>query len=172
MASATEASPTYAEVEATAGPAPAGYHRLARTADLGGAEVFDRAVEAVRGWEAHRGAGTKVLPVAAPLEVGVTVLVVVRLAVVTVVAPCRIVAVTDEPDRFGFAYRTLPGHPATGEEAFHVVRADSRTCLEIVAFSKPADPLMRLVPPLARFVQAHYTDRYIAGLRAFVDPAR
>ena len=26
-------------------------------------------------------------------------------------APCRVVYVVDEPDRRGFAYGTLPGHP-------------------------------------------------------------
>jgi uncharacterized protein (UPF0548 family) len=32
--------------------------------------------------------------------------------------PVRVVAVADLPDRRGFAYDTLPGHPVTGEEAF------------------------------------------------------
>ena len=168
LAAARAASPTYAEVGATAGPAPAGYHEVRRSEDLGGAEVFAVAVAGLRGWQAHRGAGAQVRPAGAPLEVGTTVLVVVPLGPATVVAPCRIVAATDEPDRVGFAYGTLPGHPEAGEEAFHVVRAAGRTRFEIVAFSRPADPMVRLVPPLARFVQARYTDRYVAGLRRFV----
>ena len=32
----------------------------------------------------------------------------------TAVAVCRIVAVVDEPDRYGFAYGTLPGHTERG----------------------------------------------------------
>jgi uncharacterized protein (UPF0548 family) len=30
--------------------------------------------------------------------------------------PCRVVYVLDEPERRGFAYGTLPGHPESGEE--------------------------------------------------------
>lgn len=171
LARAAAASPTYAEVGATAGPAPPGYHVVTRTADLGGPELFDRAAKGIRRWEAHRGAGARVVPSMAPIEVGGTVLVVVPLLVVTLVAPCRIVAVTDGPDRFGFAYGSLPGHPEAGEEAFHVSREGGRTHFDIVAFSRPADPLVRLAPPVARFVQGRFTDRYVSGLRRFVTGA-
>ena len=40
--------------------------------------------------------------------------------------PCRVVYVVDEPDRRGFAYGTLPGHPESGEELF-LVRYDPDT---------------------------------------------
>ena len=36
--------------------------------------------------------------------------------------PIEVVAVVDEPDRQGFAYGTLTGHPLRGEEAFIVER--------------------------------------------------
>ncbi|GAA4732513.1 hypothetical protein GCM10023350_14890 [Nocardioides endophyticus] len=36
--------------------------------------------------------------------------------------PCRVVYVVDEPERAGFAYGTLPGHPETGEELFLLSR--------------------------------------------------
>ena len=42
-----------------------------------------------------------------------------------VTAPCRVVYVVDEPDRRGFAYGTLTGHPESGEELF-TVRHDRR----------------------------------------------
>ncbi len=31
-------------------------------------------------------------------------------------SPCRVVYEVERPDARGFAYGTLPGHPATGEE--------------------------------------------------------
>jgi uncharacterized protein (UPF0548 family) len=44
------------------------------------------------------------------------------VAAIRLRAPCRIVYVIDEPDRRGFAYGTLPGHPERGEEAFIISR--------------------------------------------------
>lgn len=79
---------------------------------------------------------------------------------------------TDEPSRFGFAYGTLPGHPETGEEAFHVVReTDGSVTAEIVAFSRPADLPTRAASPLARQIQRAATlagnlegiESYVAG---------
>ena len=40
----------------------------------------------------------------------------------TVEAPVRVVSIIDEPDRKGFAYGTLDGHPLSGEESFVVER--------------------------------------------------
>jgi uncharacterized protein (UPF0548 family) len=85
-------------------------------------ESFDTAAEGLRTWQAHRGAGATVTPDAAPAE-GETVLVSIHKGPITVVAPCRIVGVCAETNRYGFAYGTLPGHPEQGEEAF-VVRRD------------------------------------------------
>jgi uncharacterized protein (UPF0548 family) len=86
-----------------------------------------------------------------------------------VAAPCRIVAVFKEPDAFGFAYGTLPGHPERGEESFVVERRGTSTYFAIRAFSKPIDPLARLSGPLGRAVQRSVTRRYITALRRFVE---
>jgi uncharacterized protein (UPF0548 family) len=83
----------------------------------------------------------------------------------TVVAPCRLVYVTDEPSRFGFAYGTLPGHPEKGEEAFHVVLGgDGAVSAEIVAFSRPNDLPTRLAGPVGRAIQVVATRRYLDGI--------
>ena len=51
-------------------------------------------------------------------------------------APVRVVYVIDGPDRRGFAYGTLPGHPESGEEAFLVERRpDGTVWCRITAFS-------------------------------------
>jgi uncharacterized protein (UPF0548 family) len=86
-----------------------------------------------------------------------------------VLAPCTVVDVTDEPDRFGFAYGTLPGHPERGEEAFHVRRsAEGEVTFDVVAFSRPADLLGRVGGPVARAVQSRVTSAYLEGVRRFV----
>jgi uncharacterized protein (UPF0548 family) len=89
-----------------------------------------------------------------------------------VIAPCRIVYTTDEDDRFGFAYGTLPGHPERGEESFHIVRTPGKVTFEIQAFSKPGELLVRVGGPIARFLQVQSTVRYLVGLRRYVDAHR
>lgn len=116
-----------------------------------------------------RTAGATIYPVLAPLAPGTEVIAVVRLAVVFVLAPCRVVYVTNEADRFGLAYGTLPGHPERGEEAFHVVKDDDgNVTLEIVAFSQPASATARLGGPLSRLVQTRTTRRYLEGVLHYV----
>jgi uncharacterized protein (UPF0548 family) len=86
-----------------------------------------------------------------------------------VAAPCQLVYVTDEADRFGFAYGSLPGHPERGEEAFHIRRdADGAVMFDIVVFSRPADLLARIGSPIARAVQRRVTKGYLEGVREFV----
>src|SRR3712207_7231330 len=56
----------------------------------------------------------------------------------------RVVYTVEEPDRAGFAYGTLPGHPERGEELFLLDRApDGQLRLTISAFSRPATWLAR-----------------------------
>ena len=172
MAVAARSLPySYAELGATQGAMPAGYRVDRHSIDLGrGRPVFDRAADGLRDWQAHRRAGARVAPEHAELEPGVTVTVAVRLAFLTAVAPCRIVYVLDEPDRFGFAYGTLVGHPERGEESFVVSLAADRVTFDVVAFSRPAGALARLGAPVARAVQTKVTRRYLSGLASWVEP--
>ena len=72
---------------------------------------------------------------------------------------------TVEPDRVGFAYGTLPGHPERGEELFAVsLGDDDHVRLEVRAFSRPATWWVRLGAPVGRRVQDRITDRYVAAL--------
>lgn len=80
-------------------------------------------------------------------------------------APARVVYVVDEPNRKGFAYGTLPGHPESGEESFVVEQTDDGSVwLEISAFSRPANGWWWLVYPVLRLSQAFYTRRYFDSL--------
>ena len=80
--------------------------------------------------------------------------------------PCRVVYVVDEPDRRGFAYGTLPGHPESGEELF-CVRYDPATdavYAEISAFSRPALWWSRIGAPVARVAQRFIGQRYLRAV--------
>ena len=164
-----DASFTYPEVGATLDTElPAGYAHDRYTTELDG-DAFQRASDGLRAWRAHLGAGVGVYPVDAPLRPGTVVIVMARTGPLHALAPCRVVHVIDEPDRFGFAYGTLPGHPERGEEAFIVERA-GRTTFSIVAFSCPADVLARIGDPVARAVQRRVTGAYLEAMRRYTAP--
>jgi uncharacterized protein (UPF0548 family) len=78
--------------------------------------------------------------------------------------PCRVVDVVDEPDRRGFVYGTLPGHPECGEESFVLERRpDGAIAFTVAAFSRPATLLARIGGPAARGMQRFMTGRYLAA---------
>ncbi len=119
---------TYAAVGQTAGELPAGYRHIRRSAVIGsGQEAFAAAAAALLTWQAHLRAGLQVCASTAGAEPGSVVLLGAGAGPIRVHAPCRVVYVTDELARRGFAYGTLPGHPETGEEAFLVSRPDDGT---------------------------------------------
>jgi uncharacterized protein (UPF0548 family) len=166
---------TYDEVGATKNTMlPSGYRHDRRSVSVGhGADDFRRAHDAIRHWEAHGAAGAIVWPADPSLVVGTATVVALRLGPGFVLAPCRIVYLTDEADRFGFAYGTLPGHPEQGEEAFHVQRSPrGEVTFGIIAFSRPADLLGRIGRPVARAVQNRVIAAYLEGVRRYVTNGR
>ena len=171
LATAKGEPPTYPEVGRSLepDPFPAGFRSGRYETTLGaGRSTFERAVEGLRTWQAHRLRGLSIYPARAPLEVGATLLVCVGMGLV-MPAPCRVVKVFDEVDRWGFAYGTLPGHPEQGEEAFVVsLDPEGSVGFEIRAFSRPASRLVALSGPIGRSVQRRATDGYLASLSRFV----
>jgi uncharacterized protein (UPF0548 family) len=154
---------TYAEVGATAGPLPAGYHHVQKSAVIGhGRRRFEEAAEAGMRWGMLRGAGLKVESTTEVAAVGSEVI--VHLGPVR--APCRVVYVVDEPDRSGFAYGTLPGHAESGEELF-VVRYAPETdevYADVRAFSRHATWWSKLAGPVTSLLQQVVTRRYLSAL--------
>ena len=162
---------TYPEDGATLGGVlPDGYHHDHSSIVVGhGDAAWAKAQAGIDGWQAATAARITIEPSDAPIAVGTTVGVLTRVGPVQVLAACRIVAVVDEPDRYGFAYGTLPAHPEEGEELFLVTRADDGTIsFEITVFSRPHDLLTKLGGPVARHVQQRATRRYLEGMRTFV----
>ncbi|HVT76088.1 MAG TPA: DUF1990 domain-containing protein [Acidimicrobiales bacterium] len=130
---------------------------------------WERARDGLRAWAAHAGAGLRIDPAAAPLEVGQTVIASGAVAgPLHVIIPCRISHVVDEADRFGFTYVTLPGHPECGEETFMLSRDGEEVAFTMSSYSHPAELLARLGGPVSRLVQRRTNHAYIAGMRAFV----
>jgi uncharacterized protein (UPF0548 family) len=170
--------PSYAAVGATrTGDLPSGYRHDHHRIDISagdGDDAFAAGVGALRRWEVHRGAGAPVFPAGAPLAEGETVVVtmpLLPLSLATMAAPCRVVYVTDEPDRFGFGYGTLPGHPEEGEEAFHVERTTDGVRFTVDVFWKPRHPLTRLGGPITTRIQSTMTHHYLTAFRHAVSVA-
>ena len=154
---------TYRDVGATAGPLPDGYHHVRKSAVIGsGRPRFEDAAAKVMRWGMLRGAGVRVDATSEVAAVGSEVLV----GIGPVRAPCRVVYVIDEPDRRGFAYGTLPGHPESGEELF-AVRYDPATDevhAEVAAFSRHATWWSKLGSPVTALMQRVITSRYLTAL--------
>jgi uncharacterized protein (UPF0548 family) len=155
---------TYAPVGCSlGGAAPAGLQRRNWSVPLP-AETFGRACDAIRSWSVHRGAGLAIA-VDGPIAVGTNVAFSAPLPVGYVDGTCRIVTVVDEPDRFGFAYGTLPLHPERGEESFLVVRDEhGNVRFDVVGVSRPAQPIARLLPFIANRLQDAAVHRYLSAI--------
>jgi uncharacterized protein (UPF0548 family) len=157
---------TYREVGATRAEMPTGYRHDRWEADLGGFDEgrFGRAADALGRWEVQRGAGLTILA-DGPVEPNATFAMVIGLPGGYVTAAGRVVYVVDEPQHFGFAYGTLPGHPEQGEEAFEVLRSRERLLFRVVAFSRPRHPLARLGAPVTRAFQLRINRAYLNAMR-------
>jgi uncharacterized protein (UPF0548 family) len=99
------------------------------------------------------------------LRPGDTANLVLRVGPLSIGAPVRVVYVVDLPDRKGFGYGTLPGHPESGEESWMLEHSDDGSVwLTIRAFSRPSTSLWWLVYPALRIAQTVYTRRYERAL--------
>lgn len=159
---------TYPEVGATAGEFPPGYHhfRLRRRIGSGRAQ-FESAGDRILAYEMQRGTGIfrrADTPIAEP---GTSLTVRLGIGPLAITAPCQVIYVLDEPDRRGFAYGTLPGHPEIGEELFAVEYdpADHSVYAVVAAFSRPATWYIRFGGPVVHAAQHFIAGRYINAIR-------
>jgi uncharacterized protein (UPF0548 family) len=137
---------------------------------LRGPDAFPRAVEALRDWRVHRGAGLE-LATDGPLRIGTNLAFSAPLPLGFVDGTCRIVAVVDESDRFGFAYGTLSVHPERGEESFLVIRdPHGGVRFDVHGISRPSLPLARALSPIADRLQDRAVRRYLSAMQHSVSP--
>lgn len=156
------ADPTYDHVGSTLVPADGGSGtRYEDQVVLGtGEAAVARARHALRAWRPQRALGASITPSDVAPDLDETVVLGLGIGPLRLAVPNRIVAVVDEPDRYGYAYGTLPGHPEQGEELFLVEMAEDETVTcTIRVDARPADRLRRLgavIHPLQRFALRRY----------------
>ncbi len=138
---------------------PQGYAHAVDRVSLGcGDEVWASAKTALTHWACYPQEDWIGLSDYPPISTGQQVMVVFRVAGLWWTSPCRIIYVIDEPERFGFAYGTLPGHVESGEELFLVERepATGEVHYEIRMMANAAHPLARLVPTIVSAMQRRF----------------
>jgi uncharacterized protein (UPF0548 family) len=166
---------SYPEVGATAAAPPPEHYVIDRTrAKLGDGEVvFEAARTAIKRWQQFAVGWLEAWPPDTPLRAGETVIIVAHVLGLWSLNAARIVYVVDESNqessRFGFAYGTLPGHVAAGEERFLIEwdLANDGVWYDILAFSRPRHVLARIGKRHARRMQRRFgQDSVAAMLRA------
>lgn len=129
-----------------------------------GEEVWSRASRELLRWQVKIASGFSVSS-DAPVVPGVRVMITARWLGIHVVEPVEVIAAVDAPDRVGFAYRTLPGHPLRGEEAFILQRDGADVWLTIRSLTRPASRQpWRALYPLLIIAQRLVQRRYLRSL--------
>ncbi|WP_205325112.1 DUF1990 family protein [Glycomyces sp. YM15] len=151
----------YPEAGATrTGTLPPGYRHLERTAVLDA--TLPEAADLLMTWGLHERCGLR--PEASAERAAPGVEVVLRFAGVLHI-PCQVVWADETPDRVGFGYGSMPGHPETGEAAFLLEAADGRVRFTVRSFSRAGTVAARLGGPVARFLRSRATDRFADAMR-------
>lgn len=138
--------------------------------------MFDAARTALQRWEPFHLRWVEVWPPETPLQVGQVIAIVGRAMGWWWLNSCRIVYTVSESGpiaKFGFAYGTLPGHVASGEERFLIEwdRNTNQVVFDILAFSKPNHILTRLGYPLVRRMQRRFGRDSAASMSRVVQAA-
>jgi len=154
---------SYKAVGATADVPPGGYVIDHNRIQLGAGEAtYQRAVENLQYWRHFDLGWVEIVPSGVRVEVGSVVAVKARAFGTWSLNATRILYLIDDDGsllrRFGFAYGTLPDHVETGEERFTIEwhKDDDSVWYDILAFSRPQHPLVRMSFPLARLLQKRF----------------
>ena len=161
---------TYSEVGATNSTLPEGFTIDRNQIQLGhGEATFQAAVEALKSWRQFDLGWLSVVPPGVAIEVGATVAVKARAYGTWSLNASRVVYVIDHPRCFGFAYGTLPEHVECGEERFLIAWMGSDAVwYQILAFSRPRHPLVRLTAPLARLLQKRFARESLVRVKGLM----
>ncbi|WP_193096229.1 DUF1990 family protein [Brevibacterium sp. FME17] len=156
--------------------------RLEQTLDLGPAELFPMARDAILTWKLQESAGVIARP---SRRVHPGQIIDLWLNPVWPSAPrrwrgrdlvlpvgsCIVLEVIDAESAAGFVYRTLPGHLESGEQTFLVsLGSDGRLGVSITSESVPGHPLLRAFAPMSVAAQRMMARRYAAGLKRMLAP--
>ena len=153
---------SYEIVGGTNGQLPTGYTIDHNRVQLGKSiSVYQRSVQALKEWKQFDLGWVSIVPPGVDIEVGATVAVKARAFGTWSLSATRVVYLVEEEGpvmRFGFAYGTLSDHVETGEERFTVEwhEDDDSVWYDILAFSRPHHPFVKLSFPLARMLQKRF----------------
>lgn len=130
-----------------------------------GDDLWDRATKEVLCWKVKTASGFSVSS-AEPVRQGDRVLITASLLGVRILEPVEVVAVVETARRVGFGYRTRPGHPVNGEEAFIVHRDGEEVHFTVRSLTRaaPQQP-WRTLYPLLLIAQRMARRRYMRALR-------
>ncbi|GAA3209590.1 DUF1990 domain-containing protein [Microbacterium terregens] len=142
------------------------FRRSEATAPIGqGDQVWERATQDVLRWAVKARSGFTVDD-ARKVTPGSELTITARMAGVTIREPVRVATVVENDTRVGFSYRTLPGHPVTGEEAFIVHRDGDDVFVTVRSLTAPGNEQpWRALYPLLRIAQVIARRRYLRALR-------
>ena len=122
--------------------------------------VWSEAAESLMRWEIKTRSGFVVQP-QEPVRMGARPQLRAVLGPIAIDEPIEVVDTVHSADRVGFAYKTRPGHPVSGEEAFILTRSAAHVFLEIRSLTAPSDLLgWRVVFPLLLVAQKFTRWRY------------
>lgn len=161
---------SYAEVGTSREKAPARYTIDHNRIQLGtGADVFERARNAIRQWKMFDMPWIHLCWPDTPIEADAAVAVLVSHFGFWSLNACRIVYVIEEHspfERYGFAYGTLTEHAELGEERFTVEyhNVDHAVWYDLYAFSRPR-LMARLAYPLTRALQRRFARESNAAMQ-------
>ncbi|MGH3654282.1 DUF1990 family protein [Glutamicibacter sp.] len=130
-----------------------------------GAALWNDASAALLRWEVKTRSGFRLkpqLPVAAGQQPSITI----GVGPLRIHEPVEVVDVIAENDWVGFSYRTLPGHPVQGMEAFILEREEEQVFLLIRSVTEPSDaPAWRRAFSLLLLAQWVTRQRYLRALK-------
>ncbi|SFS00669.1 Uncharacterized protein, UPF0548 family [Agrococcus baldri] len=130
-----------------------------------GDELWQRASCDLLHWRVKTRSGFSV-GTTQPATAGMRLTVTARVAGLRIREPIEVVDVVQTTTRAGFSYRTLPGHPVAGEEAFILHRAGDDVVLTVRSLTQAASQQpWRALYPLLRIAQRVVRRRYLRALR-------
>lgn len=157
-----DSSFTYAEVGATQGKMPAGYHFGHHESIVGhGKYDFVQGVELLSDWQQFDLSWVR-LHARDRVEADTVVLVIARILAVNTLNPCRVVYASQTEDEnkalFSYACGTLPGHDVQGEERFQLMwdKSTDHVLFRIDSFSRPHSRLAKALSFIARTKQRQF----------------
>jgi len=139
-----------------------------------GEETYSLAVKALNAWRMFDTTLTRIAQPGTAIKTGNIVAVVGYHFLCHSLNLCRIVyTIGDEnvnTTRYGFAYGTLDEHLERGEERFMIewTHTDDLVFYDLLAFSRPNNPLARIGYPFARMMQKRFAGESKAAMKRAV----